>query len=168
MNPATPLHFSEDPAITRFEPHVPPTNLGQPPMVWAIDEEHAPAYWFPRDCPRITFWSADGTPPTAMGPTAARRVHAIESSWLERMHATVLYVYRFDPGPFEPWDGADGHLVSREAVEPVGVAPVGDLVARHAAAGIELRLVPDLRPLRDAVVASGYRFSMIRLRTAGL
>jgi hypothetical protein len=162
------LHFSEDPSIARFEPHVPPTNPDLPPMVWAIDEEHSPAYWFPRDCPRITFWSADGSPPAALGPTSARRVHAIEASWLPRMREAVLYAYRFDPAPFEPWGEADGHLVSRSAVEPVSVEPVGDLVARHAEARIELRLVPDLAPLRDAVVASGYRFSMIRLRNAGL
>jgi hypothetical protein len=165
---STPLHFSEDPGITRFEPHVPPTNPEQPPMVWAIDEPHSPAYWFPRDCPRITFWSADGSPPDMLGPTTARRVHAIDATWLERMHQAVLYVYRFDPAPFDPWDAADGHLVSHEAVEPLSVEPVGDLVARHAQAGIELRLVPDLRPLRDAVIDSGYRFSMIRMRNAGL
>jgi hypothetical protein len=163
-----PWHFSEDPTITRFEPHVPATNPEMPPMVWAIDDEHAPAYWFPRQCPRITFWSADGSPPSALGPTASHRVHAVEAGWLGAMHTTVLYAYRFDPSTFEPWDSADGHLVSRVAVEPMSVDPVGDLVARHADEGIELRLVRDLRPLRDAVIDSGYRFSMIRLRNAGL
>ena len=34
----------------------PATNPDQPPMVWTIDEVHAPLLWFPRDCPRITFW----------------------------------------------------------------------------------------------------------------
>ena len=49
-------HFSEDPSIERFEPHVPRTNPSQPPAVWAIDGEHASLYWFPRDCPRLAAW----------------------------------------------------------------------------------------------------------------
>ena len=52
-------HFSEDPAIERFVPHVPPTNPTEAPAVWAIDAEHAPLYWFPRDCPRVTAWPRD-------------------------------------------------------------------------------------------------------------
>ena len=52
------LHFSEDPSITRFTPHVPATNPGQAPAVWAIDAAHAPVYWFPRDCPRGAVWAA--------------------------------------------------------------------------------------------------------------
>ena len=45
-------HFSEDPSIERSAPHVPSSNPTQAPAVWAIDEDHAPLYWFPRDCPR--------------------------------------------------------------------------------------------------------------------
>ncbi len=41
------LHFSEDPSITRFVPHVPRTNPDHAPAVWAIDADHAPVYWFP-------------------------------------------------------------------------------------------------------------------------
>jgi hypothetical protein len=50
-------HFSEDPGITRFNPRMHPSHPDQPAMVWAIDEEHSPLYYFPRDCPRIGFWS---------------------------------------------------------------------------------------------------------------
>jgi hypothetical protein len=46
------------------------------------------------------------------------------------------------------------------------VEPVGDLLARHAAAGIELRITPSLWPLCDAVVGSGLRFSMVRMANA--
>src|SRR5262245_59968364 len=49
-------HFSEDPTITRFVPHVPATNPDHRPAVWTIDTEHAPLYWFPRDFPRVTVW----------------------------------------------------------------------------------------------------------------
>ena len=51
------FHYSEDPGIVRFEPHVPRTNPDVPAAVWAIDEARAPLYWFPRDCPRVTVWA---------------------------------------------------------------------------------------------------------------
>ena len=50
------FHFSEDPTLQRFVPHVPRTNPAHEPAVWAIDDDHAPLYWFPRACPRITAW----------------------------------------------------------------------------------------------------------------
>jgi hypothetical protein len=160
------LHFSEDPDIERFVPHVPATNPGQPPQVWAVDDLHAPLFWFPRDCPRITFWSGDETPVDALGPTTATRVHAIEEAWFDRVRTCELYVYRFDPGGFAPWSDADGYWVSADPQVPRGVDPVGDLLEHHRACGIELRVLPNLMPLRDAVLRSGYRFSMCRMANA--
>ena len=43
---------------------------------------------------------------------------------------------------------------------------LGDLLARHADAGIELRMVDNLWPLWERVVASTLEFSGIRLRNA--
>jgi len=64
-----------------------------------------------------------------------------------------------------PRDGrAAGYFVSREAVEPLQVVELGDLLARHAGAGIELRIVPDLRALWERVIGSTLEFSGIRLR----
>jgi hypothetical protein len=40
--------------------------------------------------------------------------------------------------------------------------PVSELLQR----GVKLRIVPNLWPLRDAVVASSLQFSMIRMRNA--
>jgi hypothetical protein len=40
----------------------------------------------------------------------------------------------------------------------------GDLVGQHADAGIELRIVPELWPLWERVIASTLEFSGIRLR----
>ncbi|MBA2308744.1 MAG: hypothetical protein H0W01_05455 [Pseudonocardiales bacterium] len=48
-------HFSEDPTITEFVPRTGAPGAPDECLVWAIDDEHAPAYWFPRDCPRVTF-----------------------------------------------------------------------------------------------------------------
>jgi hypothetical protein len=160
------LHFSEDPAITRFVPHVPKTNPSQSSSVWAIDAAHAPAYWFPRNCPRGTVWANDEAELArlrALFLTSASRVHATELEWLDRIRATTLFVYELDPQPFAPWPEAEGQWISKEAVEPLSVRPVGDLLARHAEAGIELRLMPDLGGFWDAVVSSGLPFSGIRL-----
>jgi hypothetical protein len=77
------------------------------------------------------------------------------------LRACELFVYRLDAAPFEPRDDADGHWVSRRAVEPLGVERVGDLLARHAEAGIELRVTPSLWPLHDAL-----RFSIVRMANA--
>jgi hypothetical protein len=160
------LHYSEDPGIERFVPHVPATNPDQPPLVWAVDEPHAPLFWFPRDCPRITFWSEDGTPADALGATSAARVHAIEAAWLDRLQTCRLSAYRFAPDGFAPWPDADGYWVADEVRLPVDVAPVGDLLERHEERGIELRVLPSLAALADAVVRSGYRFSMCRMANA--
>lgn len=162
------FHFSEDPGITRFEPHVPATQPDVAPLVWAIDEEHAPVYWFPRDCPRAAFWAVE--PPTqdqlALLGGRAGRVHAIEWGWLERVRNCQLYVYEFDPSSFARRPQSGGAWVSSAPVEPLGVEPVGDLLRRHHDAGIELRLVENLWPLWELVTASGLPFSGVRLRFA--
>ena len=173
------LHFSEDPSIRVFEPHVAATAQVQGAWVWAVDRHREPTYWFPRDCPRITFWPHPGRPVTdeqrsVTGWTAAVRVHAIESDWLDRMRQCSLYMYVFDGGPFRPTDeafgerrkGQGGFWVADQAVRPVAVEPVGDLLDKHVKAGIELRITPALWDLWDRVVASGLDFSGIRLRNA--
>ena len=163
------LHFSEDPTITRFAPHVAATAQQPQPYVWALTAEQAPSYWFPRDCPRIMAWPrADSTPADRaliLGPGGAQRVHAIEYGWLARMQSVQLYTYRLPAGPFRPFESHA--MVAEEPVEPLGPPePVGDLLARHAAAGIELRLLGNLWPMVDAIAAGTLDFSGIRLRNA--
>lgn len=163
------FHFSEDPSIRRFEPHVPATNPQQAPAVWAIDEQHSPLYWFPRDCPRVTAWPRDEVERVAFEAafcTTAPRVHAIESVWLERMRAAVVYRYLLPIDSFVPWQEASGQWISPTAVEPVGVAPAGDLLTLHAEAWIDLRVVPDLWPLHDLAVSERWDFSIVRMRNA--
>ena len=163
------LHFSEDPHIERFVPHVPLTNPGHPPAVWAIDAQHAPLYWFPRECPRVTVWADDAAQAATLRElltTTARRVHATELGWLERLRTVELFVYVLPSATFRPWGPAYGQWISEDPVEPQRVHPVGDLLERHAAAGIELRLVLDLHPLRAVVLDSGLAFSMVRMHNA--
>lgn len=152
------LHFSEDPTIERFVP--------VDEFVWAMDEEHAPLYWFPRECPRATFWP-DSEPTRAQLALLGgrrRRVHAIEWAWLERVRRCELWVYDLEPSSFVHRE--NGMWVSESPVEPLGVAPVGDLLARHREARIELRLVDNLWPLWELVTSSGLNFSGVRLRNA--
>jgi hypothetical protein len=148
------LHFSEDPTLSVFRPHVAPTAAEPEPYVWAVDAENAPSYWFPRDCPRVCSWPG--------------RVHAIEYGWLDRLRTVRLFAYRFPIERFRPFGTPYPHAwVSTEEVRALGPAEdVGDLLAAHESAGIELRLLPNLWPHMDAVVAGGQRFSGIRLRYA--
>ena len=161
-------HVSEDGSIARFEPRADARHDSPEPLVWAIDTEHVPAYWFPRDLPRATFWAVDATTDEDverfLTGDRTRRVHAIEASWLSSLRDARVFAYRLPSETFEPYDGAAGYFVSREAVEPVGIVELGDLIARHAEAGIELRIVPKLWPLWERVIASTLEFSGIHLR----
>ena len=161
-------HVSERSEIRCFEPHVAATAEEREPLVWAVDTRHLPFYWFPRDCPRGTFWAEAGTDPAdatrLLG--SATRVHLVESGWIERLRAAAVFAYRLPEGLFEPHPDVGGYWVSRTAVEPLEVQPLGDLVALHERAGIELRAVPNLWPIWSEVVASTLEFSGLRLRNA--
>ena len=162
-------HFSEDPSITRFEPHVPKTNPAQSPAVWAIDSEHAPLYWFPRDCPRATAWPRANNERPAFEhalATTAPRLHAVEFTWLERVRTTTLYRYDFDASAFDPWEEAHGQWISREPVEPISVDPVGGLLDAHVDAGLELRVLDNLWPLVELMIDDRWNFSHVRLVNA--
>jgi hypothetical protein len=162
-------HVSEDPALRRFEPHLRPGHDADEPLVWAVDTRHLPLYWFPRDCPRATFWAQDRTSDDDvdrfLGGDRGRRVHVIEPPWLERMRETRLFAYRMPGATFER---RDRFWVSRLPAEPSELVELGDLLALHARAGIELRLEPMLLALWDRVVSSTLDFSGIRLRNATL
>ena len=162
-------HFSEDPTICRFRPHVPPTNPHHRPGVWAIDTDHAPLYWFPRDCPRVTAWArtrAESLDFASAWTTTANRVHAIESDWLDRVRTTTIYRYDLPAAPFSPWADASGQWFSECDVEPVGVVALSDLLELHVVAGIELRLVTSLWPLHDFAVSDRWDFSIVRMHNA--
>lgn len=159
-------HFSEDPTIERFVPRPAQVLQNKPPVVWAIDGEHAVHYYFPRDCPRVIYTKSDSAAPqdTArfFDGSAADRIIAVESGWLQRIRETKLYVYTFEEEPFTQLDGSAGYYVSLEETFPLRVEPVGDLLLAIAQSGTELRLTPSLVPLRDAVIATTLKFSIIR------
>jgi hypothetical protein len=170
--PGQVLHFSEDPNITRFVPHVAATAQQPEAYVWAVDYRRAPDYWFPRQCPRALAWVGDATTDAdrarIIGLGCGDRVHAIEYGWLEPMRKARLFAYRLPADRFQPFGTPESH--AHVAVEPV--APLGppelvtDLLGCHAEAGIQLRVLDNLWPFWDAVVASTASFSGIRLANA--
>jgi hypothetical protein len=161
-------HVSEDPTITRFAPHRARTALTDEPLVWAVDTRHLPLYWFPRDCPRCTFWAGPRTTDAHLARfldgRRELRVHVIEEGWLERVRGARLYLYRLPVESFTQDRETLGYWMSRATVDPLELIEIDDLVGRHAAAGIVLRAAPNLWPLWDAVVGSTLEFSGIRLR----
>lgn len=169
--PGQVLHFSEDPTLERFAPHVARTAQQPEPYVWAVGWDRAPDYWFPRQCPRAMAWraavSGDSDVREILG--SSERVHAVEYGWLEAMREVRLYAYRFAAADFRPFGEARSPhaMVCEHEVRPLGKPePIGDLLALHDEAGIELRVLSNLWPFWDRVVASTLGFSGIRLRNA--
>jgi hypothetical protein len=160
-------HVSENPSIERFEPHVSATATSHEPRVWAVDTRHLPLYWFPRDCPRGTFWA---TPATTRSDAAllgdSARVHIVEAVWVDRMRTRRVYAYRLPEESFAHDDEVGGYWLSRETLVPVEIVDLGDLVRRHADAAIELRVLDNLWPTWNRVAASSLEFSGIRLHNA--
>jgi hypothetical protein len=160
-------HVSESAAIERFEPHVSATAASSEPRVWAVDTRHLPLYWFPRECPRGTFWA---TPETTRQDAellgGSSRVHVVETGWLQRVRIARVVAYRLPEATFMPDGDVGGYWLSREAVEPLEVVELTDLVGRHEASGIELRTLPNLWPTWNRVATSTLEFSGIRLHNA--
>ncbi|MFI9007661.1 DUF6886 family protein [Actinosynnema sp. NPDC053489] len=165
--PGEVLHFSEDPTITRFEPHVAATARQPGAYVWAVDATRAPDYWFPRQCPRAMAWVEPTTITEDRAWLGTDRVHVIEYGWLRRLQTARLYAYRFDAGAFRPFGEPPHAHVATTPVAPLGPPePVGDLPDLHEAAGIELRLTTTLWPFWHRVTTGSLGFSGIRLRNA--
>jgi len=160
------FHVSEEPGIGRFESR--PSPYADGPVVWAIDAERLRNYLLPRDCPRVTYYAGPGTTAADverfLGSSPA--VIAVESAWLERLRSCRLYCYHLPPETFECLDECAGYFVSRRPVVPAQVQVIEDVLAALLSRGVELRFLPELWPLRDAVVSSTLRFSVIRMRNA--
>jgi Family of unknown function (DUF6886) len=160
-------HFSEDPSLGRFQPHVPATNMDAQPLVWAVDTRHAPMFWFPRDCPRGCIWPVSATTPADrerfFGQSATSRVHVIEADWLKRIQACRLYAYRLPADAFRPHE-VGGYWVTDEQVEASEQVVIDDLLDQHVNARIELRVTPSIWPFWRRVADSTVEFSGSRLR----
>ncbi len=165
-------HVSEDPGITCFVPRPAPDPASglTGNMVWAIDNAHLPNYLLPRDCPRVTFYARPDSDPTdverLLSGTSARRVIAIEAGWFGRVLTQSLFLYELPAQTFSVLDAGAGYHISREPVTPASVRRIDDVVGELTRHDVELRIMPSLWKLRDAVVASSLQFSIIRMRNA--
>ncbi len=159
-------HVSEEPGIEWFEPR--PTPYVDDPVVWAVGEHRLHNYLLPRDCPRVTCFASpeNDSPEMDRILMGSHALVAIEHAWLQRVRDCRLYLYRMPPQTFEQLDGTAGYVVSREAVAPTSVEVVDDCLAAIAAHGVEFRVVSNLWPLRDAILAATQNFSFIRMRNA--
>lgn len=160
------FHISEESSIGRFEPR--PSEYASGLVVWAIDAHRLHNYLVPRECPRVTYYAGRETTSADverfLGSSPA--VVAVESGWLERLRSSRLFCYHMPPETFECIDECAGYFVSRVPVVPARVEVFDDPVAGMLKRGVELRFVPSLWPLRDAVVESSLQFSLIRMRNA--
>jgi hypothetical protein len=160
------FHISEEPGIGRFEPRL--SEYVSEPVVWAIEADRVCNYLVPRECPRVTYYAGRKTTPADverfLGSSPA--VVAVESGWLNQLRTCRLYCYYMPAESFECMDECAGYFVSREPVVPARVEVFDDPMVELLKRGIELRFVPSLWPLRDAVVASSLQYSFIRMCNA--
>jgi hypothetical protein len=160
-------HFSENPGLGHFRPRARAESQAEPPLVWAVDTRHAPMFWFPRDCPRGCIWPVSTTTSEDrerfFGQGVANRVHVMEAGWLSRMRDCRLYAYRLPTEAFRPHE-VGGYWVAGQAVDAIEQVVIDDLMARHADAGIELRITPSIWPFWNRVTNSTVEFSGMRLR----
>ena len=162
----TVYHVSEEPDIEVFEPRR--INGAGEAVVWAIDDARLHNYLVPRECPRVTFYAGPATSVVDrerfLGSSIA--VIAIEAAWFPRVRSCRLFCYHLRADDFTSYDETAGYLVSRTAVKPVSVECIDDPVSAILERRVELRILPNLRSLRDAVVESTLEFSIIRWRNA--
>jgi hypothetical protein len=165
-------HISEDPNIQRFDPRPPPTILSgnERPCVWAIDAQHLPNYLLPRDCPRVTFHAKADTNDwdiqKHLGGDSTRNVVAIESAWLEAAMHTPIYQYELNADSFEVMDEGSGYCLAFESLHPLSKQVIPNPLLALASRSVEIRILPELWMLRDAVFASTLQYSFIRMRNA--
>jgi hypothetical protein len=170
------FHFSDDPTIEVFTPRPVRVPAERPPgrewlngpLVWAIEEARQGMYLFPRDCPRILLWRKPETTEADLahwwGARESQMIAHIEWAWFERVKSTPIHRYEFAPAGFEDLQDA-GMWVARQPVRPVAMETLTDLPTAMAAAGVELRVMERLTPLRH-VWSTSLHASGVRLRNA--
>lgn len=166
------FHVSEEADIQRFEPRA--SANAPSPVVWAVDEARLRNYLLPRDCPRVTFYAGAMTTPgdreRFLGSSdvdlGSPAVVAVEAGWLDRIRTTRLYCYALSSDHFECVDETAGYFHSRVAVTPTRVEVIDDLLRALASRGVEVRILPSLWPMHDAIIGSTLRYSIIRMRNA--
>lgn len=160
------FHVSEDPTITQFTPR--PSPYTERPVVWAVDEAHLHNYLFPRECPRITYYALPNSRPEDVTKHLGARqtVVAVEGSWLQAMQSCRLIIYHLPSVGFRLQDEGAGYWVCENRVIPRAKTTITNCLAALAERCIEVRILPELWTLRDAILESTLQFSFIRMRNA--
>lgn len=160
------FHISEDPHITVFEPR--PSNYTEKAVVWAIDSTHIHNYFLPRDCPRVTYYALPDSHPDDVTQFlgSSRAVVAVEGKWLNAIQTCRLTLYHMSTAKFQVLDKGAGYWVCEHKVVPQSSSLVTDCLAELAKRQIEIRILPELWSLRDAILESSLQFSFIRMRNA--
>jgi len=139
-------------------------------MVWAIDYDHLHNYLLPRDCPRVTFFAKDNSDPKdierLMNGTSAKHVIAVEARWLTKIQKQCLYQYEFESLGFTLADEIAGYWISRKPVIPIAETKIDNILATLLEHDVELRIMPSLWKLREAVINSTLAYSIIRMNKA--
>jgi hypothetical protein len=160
------FHVSEQADINEFSPRASPHP--NQPVVWAIAENKLANYLLPRNCPRVAYCAGAKT-------SIADRRHflsfssqaiAIEALWYEQVINTTLYLYEMPAYSFNLFDSIAGYYVSHGVIFPKAKHVIDNPLQAILAQNIELRLLPSLWQLHDAVVNSTLEFSSIRMKNA--
>ncbi|WP_143305942.1 DUF6886 family protein [Chitinophaga vietnamensis] len=155
-------HISEDPKIKCFEP--------RDQKVFAISGELLHNYLLPRDCPRVTYYCGPQTSATDralfFGYSTANYIVAVESAWLKRIQQAIIYCYEFPADDFFLFDPCAGYYIAQKAITPLQVKPIYNVMEEMLKRQVELRFMPSITGLADAVKHSSLNFSLIRMQYA--
>jgi hypothetical protein len=139
-------------------------------VVFAIAGQLLHNYLLPRDCPRVTYYANSATISQDRDRFlcgSATHVVAIETAWFHRVNTTILYSYEFPAGLFTLLDETAGYYISYQPVHPIAVRRIDNVFDELLSLDyIELRILPELRTLGNAVIASTLSYSLIRMRNA--
>jgi Family of unknown function (DUF6886) len=166
------FHVSETAGINLFQPRQSPSYFpgitGN--VVFAVSESLLHNYLLPRECPRVTWYAGSQTTNrdknVFMLNTGARYTIVVEAGWYQRIKEATLYCYEFAPESFTLLDSCAGYHVSYQPVPPLSITIVEDIITELLSRNVELRFVPSILTLADAVSKSTLNFSLIRMRNA--
>ena len=166
------FHVSEVPSIQLFEPRPSPSAFESisGDVVFAISDKLLHNYLMPRDCPRVTFYAGPLTSEQDriqfLDHGDSEYVVSVESKWLDAIRRTVLFCYELPTESFHLLDECAGYYISYESIKPVSIERMDDLLRKLTSRQVELRIMPSLKKLVEAVVQSTMSYSLIRMRNA--
>lgn len=166
------FHISDDPKIKIFEPRPASFYPGHilRKAVFAISGTLLHNYLLPRNCPRVTFYAGPDTTEhdrkKFLSNSTAAHVVAVESAWLKSIQQAIIYCYEFPTETFFLFDKCAGYYVSLLPVTPLSVKPVYNVMEEMLKQNVELRFMPSITGLAEAVKGSTMNFSLIRMQYA--